>query len=257
MYEEQLFATAPSRRRRSQGPSLAGRSRAKLVAHRSPLGRPLAPSPAAGPAGLQSAQSRLIACRRASPRSGGLHASLARLAPWRAEAWPSAALSLGPSGRTAGRACGGPGAARAPSPLCAQHAPRERRGPLGHLPEPRGAAGRWTDGSPRGDTGAPEKALSGTPPTRPLPSSPSLSLASGPVCLFFQPRVLHSGTRTASEVVSLPRPWPRAGGGQRGQQAAGSSAQREAALGSSWSERGKGQTGGVAPWYAVLPPLAQ
>lgn len=117
MYEEQLFATVPSRRFLNQGPSLGSRSRGEVGRPLPSTWEPYRPFPSCWQSGGSSApQSSPVSRRTITYR---VLLSLALWAPWLGEAPPPAALSLAPSGRAVGSAYGdrgehGPGRPRRP-----------------------------------------------------------------------------------------------------------------------------------------------
>lgn len=216
MYEEQLFATVPSRSLLSRGPSTGSRN---LGEFGGALGSPLLPSGAAGravaPAAPESPRFLMEGLSMESPPAPPSLALLALVAGVRRNHCPSDPRSpwAGPglgrrdprrararaaveARRSGGLVCGG-GAAR----------PARRLGP----------GARWLSGagprSPRGD-GAPVRALFGSPDTlrtsfqppgrRPPASAPALFV-------FPAPRSPRGHANSPRGRVRFPRRWSKAG----------------------------------------------
>lgn len=162
MYEEQLFATVPSRRLLSRGPSLKSRSLGEVGC---PLPNTWEP---AGPlrgcwqsCGSSARRGQLASWRRTSTRSHP-SASLFWLW-WRGEAAPQADLAFVPSGRAAGLTC----------PTQGERGLRRRRRPdPGLRPRSGAACSEARAWSQRGVAGLPRGLCLAPRPHRELPSSP-------------------------------------------------------------------------------------
>lgn len=161
MYEEQLFATVPSRRLLSRGPSLESRSLGEVGCPLPNTWEPAGPLRGCWQSCGSSARRGQLASWRRTSRS---HPSASFFwLWWRGEAAPPADLAFVPSGRAAGLTC----------PTQGERGFRRRRKPDPGLRPRSGAAcsearawsQRWVAGLPRGLCLAPR-------PHRELPSSP-------------------------------------------------------------------------------------